>query len=211
MYRPRSWLRSTKPRSPCAFANFPTATVVPLIATPNSISALYKKLWMFVHAESRGASDGLQNGDLHMFVRLGTDLERQLLRIRYSARRNALGSYRVIRFGRKRTTWRSRLNKLVQAKLARNNAMQVNGTVTLRTPFSVQDGDRTITIKGSPNLSNVRSLMIGVRNPKDPLGDRKAEIVRGSLGERIALVRLRQNGGWQPPHASMRSWPISET
>ncbi|HNP97838.1 MAG TPA: cell surface protein SprA, partial [Bacteroidia bacterium] len=33
----------------------------------------YKKLKMFIHAEARGTSDAIQNGELHVFVRLGSD------------------------------------------------------------------------------------------------------------------------------------------
>ena len=133
MYRPRSWLRSTKPRSPCAFANFPTATVVPLIATPNSISALTKA----PDVRSRGIPRRIRwvakRRPAHVRPTRNRP-ERQLLRIRYSARRNALGATARDQVWPEANNMEIELNKLVQAKLARNNAMQVNGTVTLRTP-----------------------------------------------------------------------------
>jgi cell surface protein SprA len=155
----------------------------------------YKKLRMFVHAESRGASDGLQNGDLHMFVRLGTDLSDNYYEYDIPLVVTPWGATARDQVWPEANNMEIELNKLVQAKLARNNAMQVNGTVTLRTPFSVQDGDRTITIKGSPNLSNVRSLMIGVRNPKDPSGTGPKLCAEVWVNE-LRLSDFDENGGW---------------
>ena len=43
---------------------------------------------------------------------------------------------------------------------------QENSGVTLLTPYFKYDGQNKMTIVGIPNLSDVRTIMIGIRNPK---------------------------------------------
>jgi cell surface protein SprA len=54
---------------------------------------------------------------------------------------------------------------LTKAKLARNVA-KLNGQAwPLTVPFTITDGKNRITIKGQPDLSRLRTIMLGVRNP----------------------------------------------
>jgi cell surface protein SprA len=80
-------------------------------------------------------------------------------------------------------------------KLQRNNAQLTNPNVTLLSPFTVSDGNRTITVKGSPNLSNIRSVLIGVRNPKDPGGTGEKLCAEVWVNE-MRMTDFDEDGGW---------------
>ncbi|MBK7850753.1 MAG: hypothetical protein IPJ66_06280 [Bacteroidetes bacterium] len=87
------------------------------------------------------------------------------------------------------------LEKLIDAKLRRNNAMQVLNNVTLQTPYFVTDGDRIITVKGTPNLSNIRSIMIESGIQKDPGGNGPKICAEVWVNE-LRMSDFDEKGGW---------------
>ncbi len=155
----------------------------------------YKKLKMFIHAESNQNTTALSNGDMHAFIRIGSDFNENYYEydIPLIITPPATGDANQI--------WPAgnileiELDKLILAKLRRNAEMTTNSSVTLFTPFPVTDGDRIITIKGTPNLSNVRSIMLGIRNPKDPIGT--GEKICGEVWfNELRLSDFDEKGGW---------------
>lgn len=119
----------------------------------------YKRLRMFVHAE--GESNGLKSGDLKAFIRIGTDLENNYyeyelpLTVTPDRARDA------------NAVWPSEneinieLEQFYLTKQFRENAKH---PLTVDFIRELGDGKR-ITLKGLPDLSNVRVIMMGVRNP----------------------------------------------
>ncbi|MEL0146514.1 MAG: hypothetical protein VW808_06255, partial [Schleiferiaceae bacterium] len=85
-------------------------------------------------------------------------------------------------------------------KLARNAAMETDPTLSLTNKYSVTTPEGTrLSVVGAPNLSNVRTLIIGVRNPKkrtatdgDDGLDKCAEIWVNEL----RLSDFDNSGGW---------------
>lgn len=155
----------------------------------------YKKLKMFIHAESRGASDNLQNGDITCFVRLGSDFNDNYYEYEIPLTISPWYTSDPDKIWPDANLMEIELQKLIAAKLQRNNALQVNTTVTLQTPYSVTDGTRKITVKGSPNLSNIRSIMIGVRNPKAATGDGPKVCAEVWVNE-LRVSDFDENSGW---------------
>ena len=112
----------------------------------------YNKIKFFVHAEEKDPIYPLNDGDLTMFIRLGSD---------YSA------NYYEYEIPLKITDWGSNgrgevwplenqveidFDVLINSKNARNNAIR-NGTATYTEPYlySMENG-KQITIIGNPNL-----------------------------------------------------------
>ena len=127
----------------------------------------YKKLKMFIHAEKSNIQDNYQTGDLTAFIRLGADFKENYYEYEVPLEFTQWGS------GARRDIWPEAnivdlpLQKLVDAKLKRREARnQENNQVTNSTPFVTYDGKNRITLKGVPSLSDVKTIMIGVRNPK---------------------------------------------
>ena len=64
------------------------------------------------------------------------------------------------------------MDELVKAKLERDDklAARVPG-VSMTSPFTIPSasGDNKITVVGTPSISDVKALMIGIRNPRKVL------------------------------------------
>ncbi|MBL0105055.1 MAG: cell surface protein SprA [Bacteroidetes bacterium] len=155
----------------------------------------YKKLKMFIHAESNENTTQLNDGDMHAFIRIGSDFNDNYYEYEIPLKITAAHATNPYDIWPDGNIMEVVLDNLVSAKLRRNNEMLTNTTVTLLTPYKVSDGDRTITIKGSPNLSNVRSIMVGVRNPKDPNGA-GAKICGEVWFNELRLSDFDESGGW---------------
>ena len=82
--------------------------------------------------------------------------QRQLLRIRNSLCIDS-GTLPIrMKSGRKPTTWKSSWTKLIDANSAITTRCKFWTTWHCRLLYFVSDGNRIITVKGSPNLSNIR-------------------------------------------------------
>jgi cell surface protein SprA len=166
----------------------------------------YKKLKMYVHAEaSANTAYPLSNGDLHLFVRLGTDFTDNYYEYEIPLSVTAPGSYSGTNEDDQYRVWPSdnemilEFEKLQSAKQKRNIEMFGNSSVTLTTEYKVNDGSRTIVIKGNPNLSAVKTVMIGIRNPKRG-GPGDADDGLAKCGQiwvnELRLSDFDQKGGW---------------
>ncbi len=155
----------------------------------------YKKLKMFIHAESNVNSTALVNGDMHAFVRIGSDFNDNYYEYDLPLVITPPATTNPNEVWPEANNMEISLDKLIEAKLSRNTEMARNSAVTLLTPFKYSDGDRTITIKGTPNLSNVRSIMIGIRNPKDASGA-GPKICGEVWVNELRLSDFDEKGGW---------------
>ncbi len=129
----------------------------------------YKKLQMYIHAEKSIESQHLEKGDLTAFVRMGSDFTTNYYEYEVplsftpwdtpASNPNAIWP--------EENNMVIELAKLVAAKQSRNDEMNRSGSViSTTTPYVIPDGDNRITIVGSPSMSDIRAMMIGVRNPK---------------------------------------------
>lgn len=155
----------------------------------------YRKLKMFIHAESNDNFTALNNGDMHVFVRIGSDFNENYYEYDLPLIITPTGTQSPSEIWPEGNNLEIDLEKLITAKLQRNNEMTTNTTVTLLTPFTIADGDRTITVKGTPNLAAVRSIMIGIRNPKDPNGTGQKICGEVWVNE-LRLSDFNEEGGW---------------
>lgn len=129
----------------------------------------YKKLKMYIHAEKSIENQELQKGDITVFVRMGSDFTENYYEYELPVTITPWGTTSL----NPNLIWPAEnrmeieLQKLVDAKQQRNDAMGRPGSmISVITPFEVYDGDNRITVVGMPSLSDIKALMIGVRNPK---------------------------------------------
>ncbi len=129
----------------------------------------YKKLLMYIHAEgSPNTNEILNSNDLHVFVRLGTDYTDNYYEYDIPVLVTPPGNYNATNVDDQYRVWPEandmvlEFGKLQDAKMARNKTI---GSSTVA-EYSVMDGTRKITVKGNPNLSSIKTMMIGIRNPK---------------------------------------------
>lgn len=166
----------------------------------------YKKIKMEVHAEAIVNND-LQDDELVAFIRLGSDYKSNYYEYEVPLKLTQPGRYNNDNLVDRERVWPTEnrfeieLAIFQDIKQARNDMMRMfNSTVSLNTVFSRYDskGNR-ISVKGNPNLSNIRTIMLGIRNPRstgDPLKDdglpKSGEIWMNEL----RLTDFNEDGGW---------------
>ncbi|MBN2747294.1 MAG: cell surface protein SprA, partial [Bacteroidales bacterium] len=127
----------------------------------------YKKLKMFVHAEKRQSTDKLENGDLSIFIRLGADFTENYYEYEIPLEITDWGTSDPEAIWPESNRFDVDLENLVQVKLNRNIAEREGSQVLdAASLYTEMDGVNKISVKGSPSLSDVKAIMIGVRNPK---------------------------------------------
>ena len=135
----------------------------------------YRRLQLFAHAEALlGDLSGLEDGDMTLFVRLGSDYTQHYYEYSIPLTLTPAGRYSSLNPSDRRRVWPDanrmdlRLDDLISLKLSRNTALGTGtGEASLYRPFSRPDATtptHTITVLGNPTLANVRALVIGVRN-----------------------------------------------
>jgi cell surface protein SprA len=120
-----------------------------------------KRLRMYIHMQN----DENENGMVGAFMRLGTDLTQNYYEIDISGlqatRENVTAREEI---WPESNELNIALEDLIRAKSERNRAIDKNQSV----PYTITtaDGRYKITVVGNPDLSTVRVMMIGMRNPK---------------------------------------------
>jgi cell surface protein SprA len=129
----------------------------------------FKNLQMFVHAEQTLRNQSVKNGDLTIFMRVGSDYTLNYyeyeIPLTFTAWNTSSSHPELI--WPDANSFNVSLARLVQAKENRNVAMRNTGTnFSTTTPYTENDGNNHITVVGSPSISDVKAIMIGIRNPK---------------------------------------------
>ncbi len=179
----------------------------------------YKSLQMEVHGEALVDDYGLEDDDLSVFIRIGSDFKRSYYEYEIPVKLTPYRSdYDDDSEADRLMVWPKEnridfeLELLQLVKQLRNNEMRnPESVVELITPFVqylndnnepvdiAASGGRKITVVGNPNLSNVRTVMIGVRNParqnnpNEDDGLSKSGIV---WMNELRVSDFKEDGGW---------------
>ena len=160
----------------------------------------YKKLKMFVHAESLRPETPINYADLTVFIRLGTDFDQNYYEYELPLSVTPPGA------GDESTIWPEANNieiefsKLQEAKTTRNTT-----GFALNKIYETNDGKNRIFIKGNPVLSSVKTIMIGIRNPTSKAGEPYSNIwiTDDNLNKcaeiwvnELRLTDFKNEGGW---------------
>jgi cell surface protein SprA len=163
----------------------------------------YKKLRMYIHAQKRTPEDILNPGDVTCFIRLGSDFTDNYYEVEIPLTPTPDGATSPDEIWPAINQLEVDLNNLQYLKTLRNNAMlQAGSTVKINIPFPAvpyQDGRNRITVKGVPNLSNVRTVMIGVRNPRQLTANGEDDGLEKCVEVWVNELRMTdfdQRGGW---------------
>jgi len=150
----------------------------------------FEHLKMFVHAEGVDASRSNGYGDLTLFIRMGSDITSNYYEYDVPLKFTDWGVSRMS----DEEIWPPEnnididLEKLVGYKNTRNSSGH-----PYQVPYIVYEGNQKITILGTPSISEVKAIMIGVRNPKsDDRRNRSAEI----WVDELRLTDFINKQGW---------------
>lgn len=157
----------------------------------------YKSLKMFVHAESMYEDDQNQDGDLTLIFRMGSDITENYYEYEIPLQFTPFYSRLATEIWPEANELNIELEKLVAFKVARNDEYRETG-LAMSVPFTTFDGNSKVTIVGTPNISDIRSILIGVRNPKrhgiHAADDGKAKSAQIWVDD-LRLTDMKKDGG----------------
>lgn len=162
---------------------------------------IYKRLQMWVHAEAPIDNvTNTSNGDLSLFIRLGSDVKNNYYEYEIPLELTPEGRYNNMNSGDRAKVWplSNRLDVSMDAftdvKTARNRDKSEGAQgVNYTTLYSMRDPDNdhnTVAVMGNPSLSDVRVMLIGVRN-------RSASVKDGTVWvNEMKVTDFNESGGW---------------
>ncbi len=162
---------------------------------------IYRRLQMWIHAE-RIIDDmsGLKDGDLSIFIRLGSDVKKNYYEYEVPLTLTPEGKYDNFSMSDRNIVWpRSNFmdfpfEVLTNLKLQRNRDVNANiegvGINMVYSSHDPENDNNTISISGNPSLSDVRTILIGIRNKSNSL---KNGIV---WVNELRVTDFNEQGGW---------------
>jgi cell surface protein SprA len=168
----------------------------------------YRKLRMEVHAEAM-IGQPLQDDELTAFIRIGSDYKGNFyeyeLPLKLTPPKPSIGYSNKSDVDRA-IVWPAEnsfiidLSVLQDAKQERNRQMQLPGSsLSVSDVFVYNSGTARVSVSGNPNMSNIKVIMIGVRNPIKTRS-RTTDDGTPKWGEvwfdELRLSDFVENGGW---------------
>lgn len=164
----------------------------------------YKRLKMFVHAETSSLTDQVTNNkDVSIFVRLGTDFTENYYEVEIPLIMTPWGASVDTEIWPSANELDIEFDLLRELKLERNS--RVLAGLTSNNQLYVKNDpnlpDRLIKIIGNPNLQGLKVIMVGVRNPNknsnpwDPSDNGTLKCFEVWINE-LRLTDFDQQGGW---------------
>ncbi len=144
----------------------------------------YKKVEMFIHAEG----ENVQKDEMTAFVRFGIDYTDNYYEYEIPLQITPDNEKNPDAIWPDYNKLSLPLSVLQVAKQKRNSA-----NIPVNSEYFYQDGKNSVWIKGNPDLGNVRSIVVGIRNrsatPNDP------KCVQVWFNE-LLLTEFDEQGGW---------------
>lgn len=167
----------------------------------------YKRLQMYVHAEEVEGCP-LEDDELKAFIRIGSDYKNNYYEYEIPLKLTEPGVYAYTEDDPdskdRKIVWANdiniKLDSLIDVKEERNSLLRSGGYELTKPYVKSMGGGKRITVRGNPSLSNVRTIMIGIRNPhqqnnsdqSDDGFDKCAEVWMNEL----RLSDFDEKGGW---------------
>ena len=160
----------------------------------------YKRLQMFVHAEQMPLdATGLRDGEMSLFLRVGSDYKDNYYEYEVPLVLTPHGQYNTYSNADRKIVWPEDnmidipLSIFTNLKLERNRKKMESSAVNFVTPYFVFDTNKPrnkVTVVGNPSLSEIKTIMIGVRNNTDQT---KSGVV---WVDDLRLTDYNEDGGW---------------
>lgn len=160
----------------------------------------YKRIQMFAHANAlEQNTTRLQDGDLSVFIRLGSDYKNNYYEYEIPLKiTEPRSNYNRYVLADCKAVWPEEnmldvpLSVFTALKKNRNKA-KAQGVASYLAPYSMMDAEHPqnkITIVGNPSLGEVKTMMLGVRN-------NSADIKSGEVWiNELRLKEHNNSGGW---------------
>jgi cell surface protein SprA len=165
----------------------------------------YKRLQMYVHAEAMLGLP-ISNNDVCVFIRIGSDYQNNFYEYEIPLAITPPGSYNNDDQTAREIVWPESnmfdfpFEDLQRVKQLRNSDMRRGGSdVSLTKLYDIPVGNNRVSVVGNPNLSNIRTIMIGIRNRKKTENnipdDGMPKCIEVWVNE-LRLTDFDEKGGW---------------
>lgn len=159
----------------------------------------FGNLRCYVHAEKIDELDDLNKNDLKFFIRLGSDFTENYYEYEMPFDLTAWGATDTADIWPQSNYLDIDLQKLIDAKQARNVKNRYEGSIALTDIYTISEGDNNIRVVGSPSLADIKIIMLGIRNPKKKIladnDDMQPKSVELWVNE-LRLGNFEEKGGW---------------
>ena len=162
---------------------------------------IYRRMQMWVHAEALiDDPTNLKDGDLSLFLRLGTDVKNNYYEYEIPLELTRPGNYNNLNTADRQEVWPISnfldvpFDVFTSVKTERNHQRSA-GTegVGYTVLYSVRDPENdhnTVSVLGNPSLSDVRVMLIGVRNRSNSVKDGTVWV------NELRVTDFNEDGGW---------------
>lgn len=162
---------------------------------------IYRRMQMWVHAEALiDNKSNLKDGDLALFIRIGSDFKNNYYEYEIPLDLTQPGNYNNFNSADRAKVWplSNRLDVpfevFTDCKIARNRGRSEGepgySYTTVYTMRDPNDERNTVSILGNPSLSDVRVMLIGVRNLSNSTKDGTIWV------NELKVTDFNENGGW---------------
>lgn len=157
----------------------------------------FGRLEMYVHAEGQLLSDG----HVTTFLRMGTDDRFHYYEYEHPLQVTSFGTNSPELIWPEQNSINIQLQHLLDARIARDNSNQNGLPWPHDIPFEYYIDKHKITVLGIPDLSQVRFIMLGIRNPLknsalSPIMDNGNPISGEFWFNELRLTDYNDKGGW---------------
>ncbi len=161
---------------------------------------MFNNIKMNVHAEKLN-NIPLNDGDVTLFFRVGSDYNNNFYEYEVPLKLTPKGNYDPNSTDARYAVWPAEneinfnfVKDITEVKRKRNDEFgYFTASNQITKPFSINQGGYTVTVVGNPNLGSIKSVMVGIRNPKGT--DNLAHCVEVWINE-LRLTNFNNQGGW---------------
>ena len=141
-----------------------------IFKTVNFDMRQFKNLEYFVHAEKMFEDEDVRDGDITVFIRLGSDFTQNYYEYEIPAKLSPWYVNDTASIWPLENRISIVLDSLVNLKQRRNMKLRYGDQISIALPYSEPEvwnrNEPRISVVGMPNLGTVNTIMIGIRNPK---------------------------------------------
>lgn len=162
---------------------------------------VYRRMQMWVHAEALvNDVTNLQDNDLAIFIRLGSDIKNNYYEYEVPLEITPPGYYNNYNYSDRQKVWPISnfldfpFEVLTNMKVARNHAMSSHqentGYGILYSGPDPNNEKNTVSVLGNPTLSDIRTMVIGIRNKSNSVKDGVIWV------NELRVTDFNEYGGW---------------
>ncbi|MBD5310117.1 MAG: cell surface protein SprA [Bacteroides sp.] len=162
---------------------------------------IYRRMQMWVHAEATVEnSTDLKNGDLALFIRLGSDVKNNYYEYEIPLELTPPGTYNNYNSADRRSVWPLSncldvpFEVFTDLKTERNRKKSAGeegiGYAVLYSNRDPGNDHNIVSVLGNPSLSDVRVMLIGIRNRSNTVKDGTVWV------NELRVTDFNESGGW---------------